>query len=442
MKLAELIYEVRQMRGSADSYKGKAGQAEEARLINVALKMIGRYLRITDPLVTWNLRSGVQTYDYSQDFGKVLLEPYGGIIAGQELTDGDGYWRFCSAREFQEITDWRNATNGQPTAGMVHGNRLISLDKKPTPAVIARGGHYVEAKVLPGAICESGIYLKRGFAESFSEAPENSTAGSSTKAPGTASAIDIGGGVITDVANASNILTDNGVVATYTVPAPAIDPGIDMIAVSNFAFALPAGAVVQDVRIESVEIGSTGQAAVYFRWCASVSDTTPIAEQFIGVEGAMAQRGPLPYQTGINSAHVAGSSFGLQIYAVHQAGDPNFSPMSTPFGPITVTFDSITVSVRYTLDGSGTSGGATLSESVALNCEPDLPEEAHWAIAALAAILAMEPAISQDVALARIGQMESRTAQMLKDMRAENARASSSVNGRRAELFGGFYRSR
>lgn len=439
VKLEELIYESRRQRHNTANYKGKSGFAEEAALLNRALRTLGRYIRPVDPNITWNLSANQQSYDFETGFARVLLEPFVGGIGGMTLTDGDGEGRFCSSREFNEMVDWRKPRTGTPTSAMV-ANRRITLDTIPTPAVVAKGNHWVEARYLPGVICEGGIYLKSGFAETFSET--DATTGQSTRAPGIGNAIDIGGGMITDIANASNILTDNGAVATYTVPAPAVDPGLDMIAVSNFGFALPVGAVVQDVRVESVEIGATGPAAVYFRWCANVADNSPVAEQFIGVEGSMAQRGPLPYQTGINASHIGASGFGLQIYAVHQAGDPNFEPMSTPLGPIAVTFDSITVTVRYTLDGSGTSAGTTLSEAVALSCSPDLPEELHSSLAALAVIIAAEPAIDSELAVARLQTMNARWASLAEQMRQENRRISSPLSGTRPNQFGGWYRSR
>lgn len=124
--------------------------AQKLFVLNWAVRLIGKYLRIYDPALELTLSEEfIQNLRDPNVCEREVVELYGVIINGSKLTGQrgqPGVWTLAQLEKFDPA--WMTRDADVPSIAAFHNGKLY-LYRKPTQAVVDAGDNYAMAVVLP-----------------------------------------------------------------------------------------------------------------------------------------------------------------------------------------------------------------------------------------------------------------------------------------------------
>lgn len=408
------------------NYRGVPNRRESIVLLNRALKIVGRALRMYDPMVTFKVMQARPRYDTRSAvyFGRRLWRVDEVVLGGSPLLgptlEKPKVWSLNELRQW--YPSWRADGPGTPQRAVAWNSYELMLHPTPDSAAELNTPNYVAGMILPGVWGSDGGYSPLGFQTGTA----SDTGGTATAT--VTSAFATGAVLRTSIPNgtaagAGNTAALDGAVLTIGDNNPLGDDP-SAIALTAPTLAVPDGAVINWVRVENAVISSPEAGeGVTLMLCEDAASLTPtILGQWdaAAVDGpTLAEAGPGPEWTGISLAQIRAANFGVQVQSFQDIGGGG------TLGAHAAQLDYLRISVNYTAEASA--GGGTASV-VDLGSYPDFPEEGHEILAYAAAYLAAEPFASEQRVMQQIALYDKRWSEWCRQLATENSRALSPVD--------------
>jgi hypothetical protein len=165
MNLRELIVLTYDLQKHYGNYRGVPETHDTVRMLNQALRFIGRKLKIYDPAISFTVSQDTPIYRLdSEAFSKVILRLDHIILNGKQLplcgSMDAGLWSIAELNS--RYPQWRtNDVSAAPVLAADYGSNRALLYPMPDEAT-SEGANFASGWVLPGVYSSNGTY-SRGF---------------------------------------------------------------------------------------------------------------------------------------------------------------------------------------------------------------------------------------------------------------------------------------
>lgn len=417
--LTELIEIKRDFESKMGNRRQDPELRDDVSQLNHALRQFGVYLQMFSPSILFAPRAGVGEYQLQQDSGvyRRVIKPHIVVVAGRPLMALDGRPGFLTIQELERYRpDWRTCGQGTPEVATYVAPNRLSIFPAPNAETVQKNGHSIAGTYLPGVIYGNGNYDRDGFRIPSlflgGDGPRARGAGADTSAiTGTSTSASVATASGSDLWTIVGDVTAHGAVSAVDSAYIQADggPTPGEMVLSDFDFAIPAGAVITDAYMSySLPSGwapSSGTTSTMQRKTSLTVNDSNIAGTTVLEASHTLDRTAFQVEA-LTPEIVNDSTFGVRI------------EWNIPTGPYRV--DRIRLHLAYYVP----------ADVDHLAAQPDLPVELHEALAYYASVHNALVNIGNKEVYNVIQAINPVWAEHLRAYRRDNVQMASSARGR------------